>query len=204
MQLNSKKVSRRHCCLAQVHDYLVIREIGLAFDRSVGVPCIPGSSVKGLCRAAARLGQAERHRGAEHAGAEQDDGVQPVQRAVLSTVGLPALGQRPQEANAQAQEQLEEHAQRRHHAPADAPNGAYLGRLKDGLQLRRADIAEMADLREAGVHLREATAEERAAYLAQPCRFPKSPRAFAVPVRVGDVLIDEDTGPGSWHGGAGF
>ena len=55
-----------------------------------------------------------------------------------------------------------------------------------------------------GVHLREATAEERAAYLAQPCRFPKSPRAFAVPVRVGDVLIDEDTGPGSWHGGAGF
>ena len=26
--LNSKKVSRRHCCLAQVHDYLVIRDLG--------------------------------------------------------------------------------------------------------------------------------------------------------------------------------
>lgn len=28
VQLNSKKVSRRHCCLAQVHDYLVIRDLG--------------------------------------------------------------------------------------------------------------------------------------------------------------------------------
>ena len=26
--LNSKKVSRRHCCLAQVSDYLVIRDLG--------------------------------------------------------------------------------------------------------------------------------------------------------------------------------
>jgi pSer/pThr/pTyr-binding forkhead associated (FHA) protein len=26
--LNSKKVSRRHCCLAQVNDYLVIRDLG--------------------------------------------------------------------------------------------------------------------------------------------------------------------------------
>ncbi len=28
VQLNSKKVSRRHCCLAQVDDYLVIRDLG--------------------------------------------------------------------------------------------------------------------------------------------------------------------------------
>ena len=28
VQLHSKKVSRRHCCLAQVNDYLVIRDLG--------------------------------------------------------------------------------------------------------------------------------------------------------------------------------
>ncbi len=28
VQLNSKKVSRRHCCMAQVDDYLVIRDLG--------------------------------------------------------------------------------------------------------------------------------------------------------------------------------
>ncbi len=28
VQLNSKKVSRRHCCVAQVNDYLVIRDLG--------------------------------------------------------------------------------------------------------------------------------------------------------------------------------
>jgi len=28
IQLNSRKVSRRHCCIAQVHDYLVIRDLG--------------------------------------------------------------------------------------------------------------------------------------------------------------------------------
>ena len=28
VQLNSKKVSRRHCVLAQVQDYLVIRDLG--------------------------------------------------------------------------------------------------------------------------------------------------------------------------------
>ena len=26
--LNSKKISRRHCCLAQVRDYLVVRDLG--------------------------------------------------------------------------------------------------------------------------------------------------------------------------------
>ncbi len=28
VQLHSKKVSRRHCCLAQVEDYLVVRDLG--------------------------------------------------------------------------------------------------------------------------------------------------------------------------------
>src|SRR6187200_1606374 len=28
IQLNSKKISRRHCCLAVVNDYLVIRDLG--------------------------------------------------------------------------------------------------------------------------------------------------------------------------------
>ncbi|VTS07460.1 FHA domain-containing protein [Tuwongella immobilis] len=28
IQLNSRKVSRIHCCLAQVHDYLVVRDLG--------------------------------------------------------------------------------------------------------------------------------------------------------------------------------
>lgn len=28
IQLNSKKVSRRHCCIAQVNDYFVIRDLG--------------------------------------------------------------------------------------------------------------------------------------------------------------------------------
>lgn len=28
IQLNSRKISRRHCCIAQVHDYLVVRDLG--------------------------------------------------------------------------------------------------------------------------------------------------------------------------------
>lgn len=28
IQLNSRKVSRRHCCIAQVHEYLVVRDLG--------------------------------------------------------------------------------------------------------------------------------------------------------------------------------
>jgi predicted component of type VI protein secretion system len=28
IQLDSRKVSRRHCCIAQVHDYLVVRDLG--------------------------------------------------------------------------------------------------------------------------------------------------------------------------------
>lgn len=50
-----------------------------------------------------------------------------------------------------------------------------------------------------GVHLREATREERAAYESQSSKAP-----FDKPVRVGDVLIDVHTGPGLWFGGAGF
>lgn len=50
-----------------------------------------------------------------------------------------------------------------------------------------------------GAKLRAATAEEVGHYVAQPGR-----RAFRKPVTVGAVLVDEDTGPGGWHGGAGF
>lgn len=50
-----------------------------------------------------------------------------------------------------------------------------------------------------GLHLRAATDGERAAYEAQPGHV-----AFRRPVRVGDVLIHEYTGPGIWFGGAGF
>ena len=28
IQIDSRKISRRHCCIAQVHDYLVIRDLG--------------------------------------------------------------------------------------------------------------------------------------------------------------------------------
>jgi predicted component of type VI protein secretion system len=28
IQLNSRKISRRHCCIAQVHDYLIVRDLG--------------------------------------------------------------------------------------------------------------------------------------------------------------------------------
>lgn len=48
--------------------------------------------------------------------------------------------------------------------------------------------------------LRPATEPEARAYLEQECRHP----AFRKPVQVGEVLVDEDTGPGIWFGGAGF
>lgn len=51
-----------------------------------------------------------------------------------------------------------------------------------------------------GLHLRAATSEETAAYLAQPVRHA----CFRKAVNVGDVLVDEDMGPGIWFGGAGF
>ena len=50
-----------------------------------------------------------------------------------------------------------------------------------------------------GLHVRTATASERAAYFGRPIA-----HAFHKPVRVGEYLIDEDTGPGLWFGGAGF
>ncbi len=28
IQLNSRKISRKHCCIAQVHDYLIVRDLG--------------------------------------------------------------------------------------------------------------------------------------------------------------------------------
>ncbi len=40
IQLNSRKVSRRHCCIAQVNDYLVIRDLG-----STNGICINGEKV---------------------------------------------------------------------------------------------------------------------------------------------------------------
>lgn len=51
-----------------------------------------------------------------------------------------------------------------------------------------------------GAVIREATAEEVAAWERQPARFP----CFRKAVKVGDVLVDRCTGPGVWHGGAGF
>ncbi len=50
-----------------------------------------------------------------------------------------------------------------------------------------------------GATIREATPAEAAAYNAQPGR-----EAFRKPMRVGAVLVDTDTGPGIWFGGAGF
>lgn len=58
-----------------------------------------------------------------------------------------------------------------------------------------------------GRHLRDATAEEIAAYNSQPG--PGAPgsfrrEAFRKAVLVREVLIDTYTGPGIWFGGAGF
>lgn len=55
-----------------------------------------------------------------------------------------------------------------------------------------------------GLHLRDATDDERAAFENQTIAHPSGLWAFRQPVRVGDVLVDEDTGPGIWFGGAGF
>lgn len=51
-----------------------------------------------------------------------------------------------------------------------------------------------------GAHLRDATADEAAAYLAQPVRHP----AFRTPIMVGAVLVECWTGYGVSHAGAGF
>jgi len=50
-----------------------------------------------------------------------------------------------------------------------------------------------------GIHLRDATELEIAAYNAQERKAP-----FDRAVRVGDVLVDTYTGPSAWFGGAGF
>ena len=57
-----------------------------------------------------------------------------------------------------------------------------------------------------GAVLREATEDERRAYIgcnAARCGVRRG-RAFDQPVRYGDVTVDLHTGPGAWHGGAGF
>lgn len=52
IQLNSKKVSRRHCCLAQVKDYLVVRDLGstngirINGERVVEGKLIPGDELQ--------------------------------------------------------------------------------------------------------------------------------------------------------------
>src|SRR5947209_8450368 len=44
IQLGSRKVSRRHCCVAQVHDYLVVRDLGSTNGiRINGVRVVEGS-----------------------------------------------------------------------------------------------------------------------------------------------------------------
>ena len=62
------------------------------------------------------------------------------------------------------------------------------------------DAACIASDPHTGVRIRCATPAETLAYVSQPCRHP----SFRKAVRVGDVLVDEDTGPGIWFGGAGF
>ena len=55
-----------------------------------------------------------------------------------------------------------------------------------------------------GLVLRETTDVEHAAFTGQAIEHPSKAWAFRKAVRVGDVLVDEDTGPGLWFGGAGF
>src|SRR5436190_357747 len=42
IQIDSRKISRRHCCIAQVHDYLVVRDLPVPLP-DPGRP-IPGST----------------------------------------------------------------------------------------------------------------------------------------------------------------
>ena len=64
------------------------------------------------------------------------------------------------------------------------------------------DIACVALSPSDGRRIRCATPAETLAYVTRNCT-PTHP-AFRKPVRVGAVLVDEDTGPGQWFGGAGF
>jgi hypothetical protein len=44
IQIGSRKISRRHCCLAQVHDYLVVRDLGSTNGiRINGIRVVEGS-----------------------------------------------------------------------------------------------------------------------------------------------------------------
>jgi pSer/pThr/pTyr-binding forkhead associated (FHA) protein len=52
VQLNSKKVSRKHCCVAQVSDYLVVRDLGstngvrINGERVVEGKLVPGDELQ--------------------------------------------------------------------------------------------------------------------------------------------------------------
>src|SRR5436190_19522836 len=48
IQIDSRKVSRRHCCIAQVNDYLVVRDLGSTNGiRINGVRVLEGSLKEG-------------------------------------------------------------------------------------------------------------------------------------------------------------
>jgi hypothetical protein len=57
-----------------------------------------------------------------------------------------------------------------------------------------------------GAHLRAATAEELERFWTGQThpRVKRGEHLWTRAVRVDDVLIDTDNGPGAWHGGAGF
>jgi hypothetical protein len=65
-----------------------------------------------------------------------------------------------------------------------------------------ADIVCITRDPRTGLRIRCATPVETLAYITQECT-PSHP-AFRKPVRVDGMLIDEDTGPGVSHAGAGF
>lgn len=93
IQLNSKKVSRRHCCLAQVKDYLVVRDLGstngirINGERVVEGKLIPGDELQiGNFRyqvCGDMLGRA--------AGADPPAGFQTVPRSGAAAIPLPPM-----------------------------------------------------------------------------------------------------------------
>jgi hypothetical protein len=60
-------------------------------------------------------------------------------------------------------------------------------------------LAYVAVCPRTGLHLRDATDAEAAVYRAQRIEHPSGAGAFRKAVRVGEVLVDEDTGPGGSH-----
>lgn len=78
------------------------------------------------------------------------------------------------------------------------------GEMRNNSRIAPARTRYVAIDPRTGLHLREATAAERRAYEAQRIAHPSGHPSFRRPIRRGDVLIDEDAGPGVWYGGAGF